>query len=129
MSALRPCPFCDGEARRITIGDDEPSNTGGDVIVCTECGASSHVEFGRKENLVSCWNRRAVNAHDELVEALRKAIGWFEQYAAEHYAKAKNAPDFREQHGREVKGKTNADRAAELRAALSKALGNDGGEG
>jgi Lar family restriction alleviation protein len=56
---LKPCPFCKGEAKRLTIGDDEPNNAGGDVIVCTKCGASSHVEFGRKENLVSRWNTRA----------------------------------------------------------------------
>lgn len=55
---LMPCPFCGGEAERITIGDDEPNNAGGDVICCTRCQASSHVEFGRKENLVSIWNTR-----------------------------------------------------------------------
>lgn len=56
---LKPCPFCGGEAKRFTIGKDEPNNAGGDVIVCMRCQASSHVEFGRKENLVSYWNRRA----------------------------------------------------------------------
>lgn len=56
--ALKPCPFCGGEAERFTIGADEPSNAGGDVIFCTRCQASSHVEFGRKENLVSAWNTR-----------------------------------------------------------------------
>lgn len=65
VERLAPCPFCGGSARRFTIGADEPSNAGGDVISCCRCGASSHVEFGRKENLVSSWNRR-----DEI-EALR----------------------------------------------------------
>lgn len=55
---LKPCPFCGGEAERHTIGDEEPSNRGGDVICCPDCGASSHVEFGRKENLVGLWNAR-----------------------------------------------------------------------
>lgn len=55
---LLPCPFCGGEAERFTIGDDEPNNAGGDVITCTKCQASSHVEFGRKENLVDRWNTR-----------------------------------------------------------------------
>lgn len=64
---LKPCPFCGGEAKRFTIGKDEPNNAGGDVIVCTRCQASSHVEFGRKENLVSCWNRRTP-ANGEQVE-------------------------------------------------------------
>ncbi len=59
---LKPCPFCGGDAKRMTIGEDEPNNTGGDVIVCTRCQASSHVEFGRKENLVSRWNARAGDA-------------------------------------------------------------------
>lgn len=58
-AALLPCPFCGGKAERITLGDEEPANKGGDVITCQSCGASSHVEFGRKENLVYAWNRRA----------------------------------------------------------------------
>lgn len=61
MSAvdLLPCPFCGGEAKRHTLPADEFGNEGGDVIECTVCGASSHVEFGRKENLQDTWNRRA----------------------------------------------------------------------
>lgn len=56
---LMPCPFCGGQAQRLTISeDDEPNNAGGDVICCSQCGASSHVEFGRKENLASRWNTR-----------------------------------------------------------------------
>ena len=59
---LKPCPFCGGEATRITLTDaDGSENVGGDVICCTRCSASSHVEFGRKENLVSAWNTRAPN--------------------------------------------------------------------
>jgi len=53
---LEPCPFCGGGAERLTLDDAE--NFGGDVITCTRCQASSHVEFGRKENLVSAWNTR-----------------------------------------------------------------------
>jgi Lar family restriction alleviation protein len=59
VEQLKPCPFCGGEAQRFTIGDDEPTNAGGDCISCAKCGASSHVEFGYKENLVSIWNTRA----------------------------------------------------------------------
>jgi len=55
---LEPCPFCGGEAERFTI-EEEGDNFGGDVICCKSCGASSHVEFGYKENLVSRWNTRA----------------------------------------------------------------------
>lgn len=69
---LAACPFCGGEAKRHTIGEDEPSNAGGDVIACTRCGASSHVEFGRKENLVSAWNTRTPQAGDELARELER---------------------------------------------------------
>lgn len=72
---LKPCPFCGGEAQRFTLTEeDEPMNAGGDVITCTKCQASSHVEFGRKENLVSRWNTRTTSlaAQDGLVDALRK---------------------------------------------------------
>ena len=76
---LLPCPFCEGEAKRFTI--QEPGdNFGGDVIQCMGvCGASSHVEFGRKENLVSLWNTRATplpaltDTVGALVEALKGA--------------------------------------------------------
>ena len=50
----------------MTIGEDEPNNAGGDVIVCTRCQASSHVEFGYKENLVSRWNSRAEQPADPV---------------------------------------------------------------
>lgn len=86
--ALKPCPFCGGEAKRFTIGDDEPNNAGGDVISCTRCGASSHVEFGRKENLVSRWNTRAALASqsplvsEEMVEAgVCEAMDWLPRYS------------------------------------------------
>lgn len=70
--------------------------------------------------LVQAFARHRENETRELRDALEKAIGWFDGYAQEHYAKARNAPDYREQHGREVKGKTNAERANVLRAALHK---------
>jgi len=72
---LLPCPFCGGEAKRVTI-EEKGDNFGGDVIACTGiCGASSHVEFGRKENLVSLWNTRMTTQQDSVdVERLRAAI-------------------------------------------------------
>lgn len=73
--ALKPCPFCGADAERFTIGEDEPNNAGGDVIVCTRCQASSHVEFGYKENLVDSWNRRATPpASDAAVPAGREPM-------------------------------------------------------
>jgi hypothetical protein len=63
---LLPCPFCGGGAKRFTI-EEEGDNFGGDVIACTGiCGASSHVEFGRKENLVSLWNTRLTSTTPTL---------------------------------------------------------------
>jgi hypothetical protein len=65
-------------------------------------------------------------AHIERLEGLvEEAAGWFEQYAVEHYAKAKTAPDTGEQHGREVKGKTNCDRATYLRATLTQGTSHE----
>lgn len=58
-NGLMPCPFCGGKARQLTIEQDNDPHFGGDVITCTECGSSSHVEFGFKENLKSVWNSRA----------------------------------------------------------------------
>ena len=66
MDEIKSCPFCGGEAKRFTIGEGEPNNAGGDVICCTRCQASSHVEFGRKENLVSRWNSRTPSANREV---------------------------------------------------------------
>lgn len=82
MGDLRDCPFCGGDAERIDIAEGE--NAGGSCIACTRCLASGNVEFGRKENFVSNWNRRAnTQAADEiarlreerrrLVEALKVA--------------------------------------------------------
>jgi Lar family restriction alleviation protein len=82
---LKPCPFCGGKAERHTIEDEEPSNAGGDVICCSRCGASSHVEFGRKENLVSVWNTRpeltTLRAENELMrevvsDLLPRGVCW-----------------------------------------------------
>ena len=57
--------------------------------------------------------------YDAMERALQDAIGWFDEYAASHYKQALTAPSYGEQHGREVKGKTNRDRANHLRAALT----------
>lgn len=54
---LKPCPFCGGKAKRVTLQDEE--NFGGDVIVCINCDACSRVVFGEKEGLNEAWNARA----------------------------------------------------------------------
>lgn len=69
---LLPCPFCGGEAQRIDIEDGE--NAFGACIECKACHASSNLEFGRKENFVSNWNRRAILASRPDDAALRDKI-------------------------------------------------------
>lgn len=54
---LKPCPFCGGEAEIIHLDDGD--NADGSCVCCTKCQASGNVEFGRKENFVDNWNRRA----------------------------------------------------------------------
>ena len=69
---LKPCPFCGGAAERVDIVDGE--NAGGSCICCTRCQASGNLEFGRKENFVSNWNRRAAPpTAGEQEKALEKA--------------------------------------------------------
>lgn len=72
---LKPCPFCGGDAEIIELDDGD--NAGGSCVACTQCRASGNVEFGRKENYVSNWNRRATPPSDlrldRAVEALERA--------------------------------------------------------
>lgn len=75
---LKPCPFCGGEAIRHNFPDDEYGNAGGDVIECSVCLASSHVEFGFKENLVSAWNRRTPDPAQIRADAIRGAAALME---------------------------------------------------
>jgi len=100
VGELLPCPFCGGKARRITIGDDEPNNAGGDVICCDACEASSAVEFGRKENLVSKWNRRTTPPTALDDPKVRKLVARAADDGREVYsdhAIAREAADYMEQ--------------------------------
>lgn len=78
---LKLCPFCGGDAIRHNLPDDEYGNSGGDVIECSACLASSQVEFGFKENLVSAWNRRTPDPAQIRADALRAAG---REYILEH---------------------------------------------
>jgi hypothetical protein len=62
VEALKPCPFCGCKAEILHLNEGE--NAGGSCVSCTCCLASSNVEFGRKENFVFNWNRRALAAID-----------------------------------------------------------------
>ncbi|MES2173877.1 MAG: hypothetical protein V4523_08005 [Pseudomonadota bacterium] len=110
---------------------DPTQNAKLDMLLVTESGMRSKT---KARVSVAQWGAIciAVNSHadalvclagSELLEALVEAADWFEGDANEHYAMAKIAPDCREQHSREVKGKLNRDRATQLRAAIAKATG------
>lgn len=55
--ALKPCPFCGGEAEIIDVESGE--NAGGSCVSCQRCMACSKLEFGAKETFVDAWNTRA----------------------------------------------------------------------
>lgn len=78
--ALKPCPFCGGKAEVIHIGNGP--NEGGSCVSCSNCLASSNLEFGFKENFRNNWNRRADLAHpsqagDERVARLESIVRRF----------------------------------------------------
>jgi len=70
----------------------------------------------------------AVNNHAALKDAITTAAEWFEEYAAEHNRKAQDAPPGFERDSREVKAKTNANRAKFLRLTLSAASASETGK-
>lgn len=79
VGELLPCPFCGGPAEIDEI--DEGENAGGSCVACTRCFASSNIEFGREENFISNWNRRACpekptphEASDDQVEQVARII-------------------------------------------------------
>lgn len=65
-----------------------------------------------------------IAAAPDMLKGLEQAARWFEEYAVEHYAKARTAPSYAEQGGRESNGKRNQERADYLRAAIARARGN-----
>lgn len=73
--ALKPCPFCGGEAERLDID-------GGSCVSCKQCLACSNLEFGFKENFIGNWNRR--EAPDEITrlraeaQRLTEALRYYE---------------------------------------------------
>ena len=79
VADLRDCPFCGGDAKRFDI--DEGENAGGSCIACTRCLASGNVEFGRKENFVSNWNRRADTQAADEIARLRKRLEVVEDWS------------------------------------------------
>lgn len=68
-------------------------------------------------------NAHLIAMSTDMIDGLRKAARWFEEYAVDHYAKARTASSYREQGSREDKGRRNQERADELRAIIAKAEG------
>lgn len=77
---LLPCPFCGGEAHRgyngptkeqvaYAIGWGEDLDDGGSFIECMKCQASTALHYGRCENLLDAWNRRAPSSAEQSERA------------------------------------------------------------
>ena len=67
----------------------------------------------------------ALTAENERLRiSLRKAVHWFDEYASQHEAKARQAVDSYEQSSRRDKAKRNSERAKELFAVLKGDLAN-----
>ena len=87
MSELKPCPFCNGEARIMLEEEDRPDDSFHNVY-CTGCGAQFWVKS--KSEAEQKWNRRAQPANEPLtLEQLREMDG--EPVWAKHFAQTKFA--------------------------------------
>lgn len=62
MSALLPCPFCEGEAIYTPTCHI-------DVVQCRVCGAQGMATMGQHEAAIAAWNRRATPAEVETLRA------------------------------------------------------------
>ena len=74
MTELKNCPFCDGPAKIENV--DHGPNKGGSYVYCTQCLASSNLEFGFKANFVSNWNRRVDKSKEleRLIDAIQYVL-------------------------------------------------------
>lgn len=113
LPTLKPCPFCSGPARLIIEG------VGACHVECQECCAT--VNDGSDDLAIAAWNRRARNAHDDLIAALTKAADQFEFYEREHRYRAREVAGTVEESTRTLKARANGDFARMCRAALAKA--------
>lgn len=93
---LKPCPFCGGKAEIIHI--DEGENAGGSCVCCTQCLASSNVEFEFKENFVSNWNHRSDAKVAELVSALEPFAAFYEKRHARYVRRGGSFSGFPDSH-------------------------------
>jgi len=107
-----------GDLSRPWIGRIEESR-----FAALACGDTREEAFANAHLIVT-----AVNNHAALKDAITTAAEWFEEYAAEHNRKAQDAPPGFERDSREVKAKTNANRAKFLRLTLSAASASETGK-
>lgn len=57
-TALKPCPFCGGEAHIFQIQENSKLQSRLWVVRCPVCGANQ-LPFSEKHYAVEAWNRRA----------------------------------------------------------------------
>jgi len=85
MANLLPCPFCGLEPRKYGCVEAD-GFVAATCIRCDTCGIEMANEY--EEDVVADWNRRAVNHHDALVEALEafaacsveRSTAWAEEH-------------------------------------------------
>ena len=78
-TALKPCPFCGGEAKLRETVEHYPADAEGPAgsysawfnVECDDCGIKVGEEY--RDEAIAAWNRRAVNSHEALVAALKNA--------------------------------------------------------
>lgn len=60
---LLPCPFCGGEAKKITLRSENSSK---ECVRCTECNTQTAWSFGigNDDHLAGIWNRRVKEAEE-----------------------------------------------------------------
>jgi len=76
--ALKPCPFCGGEAEAISLfAKPHPGNT---YVKCKVCSAAT--ERGSYDWAVSAWNRRAPDEKDAEIARLREALDRSQRFEA-----------------------------------------------
>lgn len=57
---LKPCPFCEGEAKEFkdTLVYTSVPNGAQYIVWCTKCGCRSPMNIENKEEAIKAWNKR-----------------------------------------------------------------------
>lgn len=70
MSALKPCPFCNGFAE---TGTDDYGDT---FVYCTDCMALARSGSGIPAEAIAAWNTRAVIKDPFTTDKDSLTVGW-----------------------------------------------------